>query len=494
MIDLYVDIKSFAHELAELLRAFMPDKRVNILDGRDNLLQSSLGVEVNICRESEEIHIYSRLLKMGETIDRAHEMLKRHPWKQDELLEKRYVKNGAKRCVYSIVANYIGKELEWGILTGIRPTKIVNELLDEGKGEEKISEILIQEYIISRSKANLLMETVNQQRDILLQNSEKKISLYINIPFCTTKCLYCSFPSDTIERCEGILGSYVDALIYEMKYILERVLAHGNRVQTVYIGGGTPTSLHAHYLDRLLREIKAMLHPNIEEYTVEGGRPDSLTMEKLHILKDHGVNRISINPQTMNENTLKKIGRAHTADDIIRCFEAAREIGFDSINMDVIVGLPGEGLEDIEETMREIYYLSPDNLTIHTLAIKRGSPLRERLSDYEFADEFLAEKMLDECTRWAREMDMFPYYLYRQKYILGNLENIGYAKPNKRCIYNIQMMEERQTILGFGAGGMSKIFYEPENRIERVANVRDHIQYIERIDEMIDRKLNIIGE
>lgn len=494
MIDLYVDNKSFAHELAELLRAFMPDKKVNILDRQDNLPQNSLGVEVNICSKSEEIHIYSRLLNRGKTIDRAHEILKKRPSERDELLEKRYTKNAAKRCVYSMIATYTGKELEWGILTGIRPTKIVNEMLDEGKCEDKISEILAQEYIISRSKANLLMETVNQQRDILLQNSEKKISLYINIPFCTTKCLYCSFPSDTIERCEEILGSYVDALIYEMRYILERVLAHGNRVQTIYIGGGTPTSLHAHYLDRLLSEIEAMLQPNMEEYTVEGGRPDSLTIEKLHILKEHGVNRISINPQTMNEQTLKKIGRAHTPDDIIKCFEAAREIGFDSINMDVIVGLPGEGLEDIEETMRKIYYLSPDNLTIHTLAIKRGSPLRERLSEYKFADEFLADKMLDECTRWAKKMDMLPYYLYRQKYILGNLENIGYARPNKRCVYNIQMMEERQTILGFGAGGMSKIFYESENRIERVANVRDHTQYIERIDEMIDRKLNVIGE
>lgn len=492
MIDLYVDIRGFAHELAELLRAFMPDKKVNILETQNSLTVSDLRVDVNIFKDNQEVYVCSRLLKAGELVDEASESLVLSNLICNELLERRYIKNAAKRCVYDMISQFIDKELEWGILTGIRPTKIVNEILDDGRSTAYVFECLNSEYMVSASKANLLIDTVSQQRDILSKNSSRKISLYINIPFCTTKCLYCSFPSDTITRCAEELDVYIDTLIYEISYIMDIVLARGYSVQTVYIGGGTPTSLQAYHLERLLKVLEELIPSSVEEYTVEGGRPDSLDVEKLHILKTHGVNRISINPQTMNDHTLRKIGRAHTPYDIVKCFNAARQVGFDFINMDVIIGLPGEDLLDIEKTMKEIYCLSPENLTIHTLAVKKGSPLRDKLSDYEFADELVAEEMLYECVRWAKRMDMVPYYLYRQKYMLGNLENIGYAKPKKRCIYNIQMMEERQTILAFGAGGVSKIFYEPENRIERVANVKDHTQYIDRIDEMIARKTNII--
>ncbi|NMA95535.1 MAG: coproporphyrinogen dehydrogenase HemZ [Clostridiales bacterium] len=491
MIELYIDNASFAHEIFELLKAFMPDKQVIVVEDKNDVKYSSLTITVD-CKDS---HIDAKLWDKRNIIDTNIELLEDILAQTDRLLRTRYEKNAAKRCVYGLISRLLEKDLDWGILTGIRPTKIVNELLDERRyTNEDIIKILDREYKLSESKSNLLIDTVSQQRDILAGNSDDMISLYIHIPFCTTRCLYCSFPSDTIARCEDVLDAYIAALLYEWDSVLPKLLNKGFSVQTLYIGGGTPTALPIHNLRQLLKGIDTIAKPNLEEYTVEAGRPDSLTVEKLKLLKEYGVGRISINPQTMNEGTLKTIGRAHTPKDIKLCFEAARRIGFDSINMDVIVGLPGEGLREIENTMRQIFNLSPDNLTVHTLAIKRGSPLRDRLSDFEFAKETLAEEMLNECDKWAQKMGMRPYYLYRQKYILGNLENIGYAKPHKRCLYNIQMMEEKQTIFGFGAGGMSKIFFSSNNRIERVANVKDYRQYIYRVDEMIQRKLNMIDQ
>lgn len=492
MIDLYVEITSFAHELDELIRAFMPGKKVNILRNREDTSTGNLRIDVVYEFKDNLLHVYSNLIQDGKKIDEANETMEIDDIQGDKWIIRRQVKNVFKRCVYKIVSRFTDKNLDWGILTGIRPTKIVNEMLDCDMEKRRIFSILNRGYFISPSKAHLLIETVSHQRAILSKNHNKKISLYINIPFCTTKCLYCSFPSAIITASRGFLDSYIDALIYEITTVMSRILKQGYIVETIYIGGGTPTALSAIQLERVLKALRDIIPSEIKEYTVEGGRPDTLDIEKLSILKEYGVNRISINPQSMNEETLIKIGRNHTPYEIIECFNNARTAGFDFINMDVIVGLPGEKLGDIEKTMTEIYKLSPENVTIHTLAIKRGSPLKDNLRRYEFIDENMAENMLDICKRWMSNMNMFPYYLYRQKYMLGNLENIGYAKPGKECIYNIQMMEERQTVWAFGAGGISKIFYKDKNKIERVPNVKNYIQYIDRIDEMIARKIHII--
>ncbi len=492
MIDLYVDIASFAHEVDELIRAFMPEEKVNILKHKDDASLCNLRIDVVHQLRDDMIYIYSKLTKDGQKIDESNEIIEIDNMQEEKVIARRQLKNAFKRCAYETISNFTDRELEWGILTGIRPTKIANEMLDYNMRENQILSILKKKYFISPSKAHLLMETVSHQRTILSQNHNKKISIYINIPFCTTKCLYCSFPSAIIEGDSKILDSYIDVLIYEIKVVMDAILKHGYTVQTLYIGGGTPTALSPIQLERLLESLEILIPSEVEEYTVEGGRPDTLSNEKLSILKRYGVTRISINPQTMNEETLVKIGREHTPYEIIECYNNARSMRFNSINMDVIVGLPGEGLDHIERTMKELYKLSPENLTIHTLAIKRGSPLRDRVNKYEFVDGNMVEGMLDICKQWTKNMNMSPYYLYRQKYMLGNLENIGYAKPGKECVYNVQMMEEKQTVWAFGAGGISKVFYEEQNRIERVPNVKNYMQYIDRIDEMIDRKMQLL--
>lgn len=266
-------------------------------------------------------------------------------------------------------------------------------------------------------------------------------------------------------------------------------------IEAVYIGGGTPTSLNLDQLNRLLEAVgDLVIRGNgvaSMEYTVEGGRPDSMDRDKLLLLKTYGVNRISINPQTMNQKTLSIIGRSHTPQQTVECFHLAREIGFMSINMDVIVGLPGEDENDVAYTMEQIQKLKPDNLTIHTLAIKRSSILKDSLDEFSFPDTQTANRMLDVCQAGARNMGMIPYYLYRQKYMLGNMENVGYALPGKECVYNIQIMEERQSIWAFGAGAVTKVYYPESNRIERIPNVKNIKIYIDRIDEMIKRKQKV---
>ena len=410
------------------------------------------------------------------------------------LINKEDIKKGTKtiikRSIFNVLDELFKTYVPWGILTGIRPVKIVHNLLDQGLSEEDIRENLKNNYLIKDEKIDLALDIAKRERVFIYPIDKNKISLYVSIPFCPTRCVYCSFPANPMKQFGHLRDKYVKALIKEIKGLAKLLKDTNKDIETLYIGGGTPTALEANQLDALIKALFEELDlSNIKEFTVEAGRPDTITKEKLEVMKKHNVTRISINPQTMNNETLAKIGRDHNVDDIINCFKMARDLGFDNINMDIILGLVDEDLEMVRNTLEKIKELSPESLTVHTLAIKRASTLKENLDKYELTRYEEMIKMIDLSMEYAKDMGLNPYYMYRQKHMLGNLENIGYAKEGFECIYNIQIMEEKQSNLAVGAGAISKYVYVDEDRIERTDNVKNVEQYIDRVDEMIERKV-----
>lgn len=399
-----------------------------------------------------------------------------------------------KRSLFRLLSKATGKIIPWGIMTGIRPAKLVNEFIDEGICSKEIIAKLKQDYFVTEDKATFLCEVAENQRKIFMDSSKNSVSLYVGIPFCPTRCLYCSFSSSTIGQYKKMIDLYVDTLLKEIKHTAKLIKDNNFELESIYIGGGTPTSLEAHQLSRLLEGMEQYLSfDKLKEYTIEAGRPDTINSAKLNVIKNSSVTRISINPQTMNADTLEKIGRKHSPEDIERAFLMAREMGFDNINMDLICGLPGEDLEMFKTTLKRIKALTPDSLTVHTMAIKRASRLTEEKENYNLGVQYRqVAEMVNMAREFAAGMELIPYYLYRQKNILGNLENVGYSKRNKECLYNIQIMEERQSVLACGAGAATKFVF-PDNRIERAFNVKSVEEYIGRVDEMIERKIALIN-
>ncbi len=414
-------------------------------------------------------------------------------WAQLPEAQKRLsVKNALKRCLYDCLSSLTGRTLPWGDLTGIRPVKLASAFLENDQDEASAEADLQAEYLVSARKARLAVSIASREQRILRKiHPERGYSLYIGIPFCPSICLYCSFSSGTIGVWQKETDHYVDALIHEMAACgrhAERPCFPGRELQTVYIGGGTPTTLTAQQLERVCCALEDHFDMDrVMEFTVEAGRPDTITEEKLAVLKKHRVSRISINPQTMNQKTLDLIGRKHTVEQTEEAFRLARSMGFDNINMDLIVGLPGEGPEEVDRTMSALERLDPDDITVHALALKRAARLALHMDEYE-PISFRASDEIMECThQTCQRLGMTPYYLYRQKNMAGNFENVGYAKPGHAGLYNILIMEEVQSILALGASGSTKVIY-PGGRIERIENVKDVRSYLDRIDEMIQRK------
>ncbi len=409
----------------------------------------------------------------------------------DETKDKKALKEALKKAVYDTLSAYTGRQMPWGILTGIRPTKLVHEALKSGMSDEAIDAYLEEAYKVSPSKRILMREVAKQELAILSKNEPNEVSIYIGIPFCPTRCVYCSFTAYSLEQKQKEVEPYLEALFKEISFVAQA--KSDVVIRSLYIGGGTPTSLNEDQLERLLTHVeKSFDLSRIEEYTVEAGRPDTITVEKLRIMKAHGVGRISINPQSMNQKTLDAIGRKHTVEEIKEVFFAARALGHDNINMDLILGLPGEEVEDVAYTLEELKKLNPENITVHTMAIKRASKLREALREDEEAIHLTEgekiEKMLGLCEKEITNMGLMPYYMYRQKNMLGNFENVGYAKPGTEGVYNIEIMEEAESIIALGAGAITKMVYQNGERIDRIPNVKSLKDYIERIDEMIERK------
>ena len=392
------------------------------------------------------------------------------------------------------MSGYTGRKLPWGDLTGVRPTKIAMKAVKEGKEKSEIIDYYIKTYDTSEKKASLSCEVAKNELGLIKKiDFKNSYCLYIGIPFCPSRCLYCSFAAYAIESQKDKVDRYLDRLCEELSFIAEKY--KDKKLAAVYMGGGTPTSISHEQLDMLLFHIDDMFDLNKNnpvEYTIEAGRPDSITKEKLLVMKKHRVTRISINPQTMNDETLKKIGRAHTVKQLEEAFKTARECGFDNINMDIIAGLPGEDKAMMEHTLNKIRDMKPESLTVHSLAIKRAAKLNESLDDYKADINHDVDEMLYMVNDTAKELSMKPYYLYRQKNIGGNLENVGYAIPGKECLYNVLIMEELTDIIAAGAGASSKYVIRDEEdnviRIDRSENCKSLDDYIDRFDEMIMRK------
>ena len=404
------------------------------------------------------------------------------------------VKKEVTRRLYLYLAEETGRTLAWGTLTGVRPTKIPMEQLEDGASEEEAARFMMKTYCVSPEKASLAAEVAARENALLSRlDCEKGFSLYVGIPFCPSVCSYCSFSSSPIGQWKDRVDAYLDALIREIRYIGSR--AEGRVPDTVYIGGGTPTTLEAEQLKRLLDTVTECFDlSGVLEFTVEAGRPDSITEEKLSVIREYPVSSISVNPQTMQQKTLDLVGRRHTVEQTVAAFELARRLGFDNINMDLIAGLPGETVEDMEDTLRQVEALHPDSLTVHALAIKRAARFGQEGRTADLHAEISG--MVEKAYESARRMGLLPYYLYRQKNIAGNFENVGYAELDKAGIYNILIMEEKQTILAAGAGASTKILLQTpiikdggkEVNLVRAENVKNINDYIARIDEMIERK------
>lgn len=399
---------------------------------------------------------------------------------RDRKFPDRYKKRYAKILLYKILKKLNpDKKLPWGSLTGIRPTKLYYELIKEHKGDYmKAMNELMDEFGVSYEKAMLVKEIIKNQR-IVIKN-DNLVDLYINIPFCPSKCYYCSFISMPIDKCKDKLEPYLDALIKEINDAKELIERKNYIIKSIYIGGGTPTILSAEQLKRLLDVIDY----NVNEFTVECGRPDTITKDKLDVLKEHGVTRISINPQTFCNKTLKEIGRSHTSQDILEAYRLALNYNF-VINMDLIAGLSHENFTTFKKSISKALEYYPDNITIHTLSIKRGSELKETNGDTASVDD--VQKMVEYSYKTLIEAGYKPYYLYKQKNMIGNLENIGYFRE-KPSVFNIDSMEEFASIIACGANAISKRYWSLYNKIERWANVKNIDEYINRIDEMIAKK------
>ena len=478
MLVVKLNKTQFEYDIHSIVKAFYPEKDVKVLT------PDSVYKDKEWFHKEPDIYIdfYEDKIEI-----KAQELY----YQALDENEKVY-KDEFKKYLYRCLCKETKKTLPWGNLTGIRPTKIAMGMLENGQADNEILSYMEEEHYVSKEKAVLSLDIAKREKSLLDQlHYENGYSLYIGIPFCPTTCLYCSFTSYPICSWKNKMEQYLEAVFKEIDFVSE---AYKDKIlDTVYIGGGTPTTLEADELDKLITKVKSTFNfKDVKEFTVEAGRADSITYDKLMVLKKHNVSRISINPQTMKDETLKIIGRRHTVDEVIEAFRMARQIGFDNINMDIILGLPGEMEEDVAYTVEEIEKLKPDSLTVHSLAIKRASRLHSWITENGIETLNNTEKTMEIAAKAAENMEMKPYYLYRQKNMSGNFENVGYATNGKEGIYNILIMEEKQTIVALGAGSITKVVL-PDGRIERCDNVKDVGLYIEKIDEMIERKKSLFA-
>ncbi len=429
--------------------------------------------------------------------DRVEILNKKNEAYNFKLPKKLKKSNEIKGAIFQYLKNRTGKQLPWGVLIGIRPTKIVLEMMNQGKSEDEIITIFKEDFFVREDKAKLCLDIAKIEKEMVNKDS-KTVSIYIGMPFCPTRCLYCSFTSNPIGICKKIVEPYLETLIYEIERIKKFIKEKDLNVECVYFGGGTPTSVSEEQFEMILSNIynNFVKDRGVREFNVECGRPDSINEHKLRSMKRYDVNRISINPQSMNDDTLKAIGRNHTVKDVIDKFNLARKLGFENINMDIIIGLPNEDLQHVKNTCSELLRLKPDNITVHGMSVKRASKLHEQIVTGEFSirEQNELNEMYDETVKLAEELGMKPYYMYRQKNMVGNMENVGYAKDSKEGIYNIQIIEEKQTIIALGADAVTKVFFSHNNRIERFPNIKDVREYIKRIDEKIEKKIELLEE
>ncbi|MBU9720736.1 MULTISPECIES: coproporphyrinogen III oxidase [Bacillaceae] len=410
---------------------------------------------------------------------------------------KKVKKQAVLYTLLTLLEDHTGIEQPWGVLTGIRPTKLYHSMRRSGKTKDEIHEELEKLYLLRPEKIELLSKIVDRQLTVVpdLDEVSKEVSVYIGIPFCPTMCAYCTFPAYAINGKNGSVPEFLEGLHYELEKTGEWLRENKIKVSTIYYGGGTPTSITAEEMDALYEHMYEVFPgmDQIRELTVEAGRPDTITPEKIDVLKKWKVDRISVNPQSFTNETLKAIGRHHSVEETVHKYHMAYEQGLTNINMDLIIGLPGEGLEEFQHTLDVTGELLPTSLTVHTLSYKRASQMTKYKEKYKVASREEVHEMMKLGDTWMAEHGYAPYYLYRQKNILGNLENVGYALPGHESIYNIMIMEEAQTIIGLGCGAASK-WVDPETgKIDRFANPKEPQAYIENFKDYTHKKLEALS-
>ena len=473
----------FKYEAEGVMKLFIPAQRFEMV--YDDISQAQ-GDYALIMREDigESVKLSVKCAVSGNENERSESLEKGVAALDDEC------EMTLCRLLYKAMSALTGKVPEWGIITGIRPVKRVNLLLSLGMSEGEIREHMRSRYLCSDKKTEIALKTARTQEEILKTLDKHSFGLYVSIPFCPTRCSYCSFVSSAIEGCGKMIPEYVRQLCEEIEYtakICERI---GIYPDSVYFGGGTPTTLSASQLEAVMGRIEKCFDlGRVREYTVEAGRPDTVTREKLEVIKKMGGGRVSINPQSLNDKVLKAIGRKHTVEQFFEAFALAKSVGFDVINTDIIAGLPEDDTQSFKNTVDKLIELEADNITVHTLSIKRAARLNHEGTDTALNNP--AAQMVEYATQTLLQSGYEPYYLYRQKNMSDNQENIGWAKKGKESLYNIYIMEEVQTILAVGAGGSTKLVDLDNKRLERVFNYKYPVEYLRGFDEMIRRKSEI---
>lgn len=459
--------------------------------------ESDISIAFTLEYKGKELHVSGILVHDGDKqIEENHQAAIDASFPEKEQFKA--VKNAVSQVYLKLLQDLTGITQKWGILTGVRPTKLLHRKLRAGVEPEAAKRELAEEYLITPEKADLMQQIIGRQLAAIpdLYDLKKEVSIYIGIPFCPTKCAYCTFPAYAINGRQGSVNSFLGGLHHEMRAIGSWLKEQGITITTVYYGGGTPTSITAEEMDMLYEEMHTSFPDasKIREITVEAGRPDTISPEKLEVLKKWNIHRISVNPQSYIQETLKAIGRHHTVQETIDKFKLSREMGMDNINMDLIIGLPGEGTKEFTHTLNETEKLMPESLTVHTLSFKRASEMTKNRDRYKVADRDEVENMMGLAEVWTKEHGYEPYYLYRQKNILGNLENVGYSFPGQESIYNIMIMEEMQTIIGLGCGASSKFVHPVTGAITHFANPKDPKSYNDSFEHYTNEKIRILEE
>ena len=466
----------FKYELEKLVRIFFPFEKIEFFDTveRDSLCAVTTLAENN--KAHAELFIEDKHFEKTYVIDNLAE-------DYDKECELKLAL-ALYECFLEATAYTPG----WGILTGVRPAKLFSRLR-KSLGEEKAEEYFKEVLRVSNKKISLCKETVLGEDKITSLSKKDSFSLYISIPFCPTRCSYCSFVSHSVDKAKKLIPDYVNLLCKEIKETAKHAKNANLRLETVYIGGGTPTAISHEEIDKIMSAVDENFDlSNLREYTVEAGRPDTTTREKLEVIKKHGATRISINPQTMNNSVLEAIGRKHTAEETEIAFLLAREVGFTNINMDLIAGLPTDTLESFKETVEKVIALNPESVTVHSLSMKRSSWLNTTGALYDTEIGKIASQMVDFARERLSQVGIVPYYMYRQSKTVGNLENVGYAKRGYECLYNVYIMDETHTILACGASAVTKLREPDGNYIERIFNFKYPYEYIDRFEEILTRK------
>ncbi len=471
---------SYHYETENLLRVFFPEKKILCADavtaGEDYCIFETQGSKVKIV-----LSISGELLSDEKSFS--------FDSKQEGETDESFLERKGAVMLFGLLCSHTGYTPPWGILTGVRPAKLMTKLVSS-MGEERAVDYFINELKVSEEKTSLALMVAKNEAPLMAVNTEKSYSLYISIPFCPSRCSYCSFISHSNESAKKLMPSYVERLCEEIKLTGEIAGELGLTLESIYMGGGTPTALTAELLKKVTDAVSESFPvSSVREYTIEAGRPDSVTDEKLEVIKNCGATRISINPQTFSDDVLKAIGRNHTSQMTVDAFLAAREKGFDNINMDLIAGLPADTAENYEATLRKALSFAPENITVHTLALKRSSAIVTEGRGTNSGE--IASQMLSFTQKTLLDEGYIPYYMYRQSKCLGNLENVGWAKKDFEGLYNVYMMEEIHSVFAVGAGAVTKLKAPKDSSIERVFNYKYPYEYIGSFDEIIKRKEQI---